>query len=219
MASYPHSARHRRRSAQLQQALERTDAHHRLLKSALDVQETRNARAGLDKRLDELRDIPQLPDRAVEKMHALRRRVIREKRRLKRIAAERKKLKADAHSLETNKQVLNHASRIDALGDQTQWLTTLDGQIKKLRAEIQRLDDEIQQQLGGIQGKTSPEELSQDAFAALRRPGMLLREQTEQLDRAKQELDAAQKELEHQSSKFTTACPRPPRVDMQDSLV
>lgn len=205
-------------AAELSQALERTDAHHRLLKAALEVQPLWNARTEIDKKLDELRDIPQLPERAVEKMHALRRRVIREKRRLRRMAAERKRLKTDAHGLETNKQVLNHATRIDALGDQAQWLTTLDGQIKKLRAEIQRLDDEIQQQLGGIAGKTSPEELSQDAFAALRRPGMLLREQTEQLDRARQELEAAQKELEHLSSKFTTAARGRRAEDLQESL-
>ncbi|HUE74112.1 MAG TPA: AAA family ATPase, partial [Pirellulaceae bacterium] len=205
-------------AAELSLALERTDAHHRLLKAALDVQPLWNSRTEIDKRLDELRDIPQLPERAVEKMHALRRRVIREKRRLRRMAAERKRLKTDAHGLETDKQVLNHATRIDALGDQAQWLTTLDGQIKKLRAEIQRLDDEIQQQLGGIAGKTSPEELSQDAFAALRRPGMLLREQTEQLDRAKQELDAAQKDFEHLSGKFTTAARGRRAEDLQESL-
>ncbi|HZL91398.1 MAG TPA: AAA family ATPase [Pirellulaceae bacterium] len=205
-------------AAELEQALERTDAHHRLLKAALDIQPLWNARAEIDKRLEALRDIPQLPERAVERMHSLRRRVIREKRRLKRIAAERKRLKAHAHGLETNKQVLNHATRIDALGDQAQWLTTLDGQIKKLRAEIQRLDDEIQQQLGGIQGKTSPEELSQDAFAALRRPGMLLREQSEQLDRAKQELEAAQSDFEHLSGKFTTAARGRRAEDLQQSL-
>ncbi len=205
-------------AADLAQALERTDAHHRLLKAALDIQAMWNARADLDQRLDALRDISQLPERAVEKMHALRRRVIREKRRLKRIAAARKRLKADAHGLEINKQVLNHATRIDALSDQAQWLTTLDGQIKKLRAEIQRLDDEIQQQLGGIAGKTSPEELSQDAFAALRRPGMLLREQTEQLDRARQEFDAAQKDVEHLTGKFASAARGRRGEDLQGTL-
>ena len=205
-------------AAELERSLERTDAHHRVLRAALDVQPLWNARADIDKRLEELRDIPRLPERAVEKMHALRRRVIREKRRLRRMAAERKRLKGDAQGLETNKQVLNHATRIEALGDQAQWLTTLDGQIKKLRAEIQRLDDEIQQQLGGIQGKTSPEELSQDAFAALRRPGMLLREQTEQLDRARQELEAAQKDFEHLSGKFTTAAHGRRAEDLQQAL-
>ena len=205
-------------AAELEQALERTDAHHRLLKAALDVSPLWTARAELDQQLDALRDIPQLPDRAVEKMHALRRRVLREKRRLRRMAAERKRLRGDAQGLEINKQVLNHATRIDALGDQAQWLTTLDAQIKKLRGEIQRLDNEIQEQLGGIQGKSSPEELSQDAFAALRRPGMLLREQTEQLDRAKHECDAAQQDLEHLTGKFTSAARGRRPEDLQEAL-
>lgn len=205
-------------AADLEQALERTDAHHRLLKAALDIQQLWNAREELNRQIESLRDIPQLPDRAVEKMHSLRRRVRREKRRLQRIAVQRKKMRADAHGLEINKQVLNHATRIEALGDQAQWLASLDGQIKKLRAEVQRLDQEIQEQLGGIQGKSSPEELSQDAFAALRRPGMLLREQTEQLDRAKQECDAAASDLAHLSAKLNSAAKGRRPEDLQEAL-
>ena len=72
--------------------------------------------------------------------------------------------------------------------------------------------------IGEHGGKTSPEELSQDAFAALRRPGMLLREQTEQLDRAKNECEAAEKELEHLSAKFLAAARGRRAEDLQESL-
>ena len=205
-------------AADLEQAVIRSEEYHRLLKAALDIQDLWNARAALDEKLEALRDIPQLPERAIEKMGTLRRRVRREKKRLARIASQRKQLRRDASELEISRQVLNHATRIEALGDQAQWLATLDAQIKKLRAEIQRLDDEIQQQLGGIQGKTSPEELSQDAFAALRRPGMYLREQTEQLDRARNEADAAAKDLEHLRTKFATAAQGRRPEDLQEAL-
>jgi uncharacterized protein YhaN len=202
----------------LQHALERTEEHHRRLKAALDVLELWNSRAAVDQQLERLRDIPQLPNRAVERMGTLRRRVRRAKRKLRALAAQRKKLRREALSLEINKQVLNHATRIEALTDQAQWLATLDAQIKKLRAEIERLDGEIQQQVGGIQGKISPEEISQEAFAALRRPGMLLREQTEQLDRARQECDAANLELEHAASKYAAAAKGRRPEELQQAL-
>ena len=204
-------------AAELEGGLEKTDSSHRMFEAALGVQGTWNLRSDLDRQLAALRDVKQLPPRAVEKLEALQRRVSKLKRHMKRLAAKRLELRGEVEQLDVNKLVLGQANRIEAIGEQAPWITTLEGQMLKLKEEIRRLDTELEQQLGSGKGN-KPDELSAENYAVLKKPAVQLREANEKHDEAKQESEAAQREFEHYAGKFASSARNRQADDLQTAV-
>ena len=69
------------------------------------------------------------------------------------MAVRGKQLREEAGEIVVNRPLLAQANRIEALGEQTQWIVSLDTQIQKTKDDIRRLDTEIEQQIVTRQGK------------------------------------------------------------------
>ena len=207
-------------AGELEKSLENTDISTRLFEAALEVQDPWNLRCELERQLAALRDIKQLPPQSVEKLTALHRGAKRARRRLKQIAAKRKELRDDSDKLTVNRLILNQSHRIESIGEQAQWITSLETQIQKLRDELRRLEAEMQGQSTGAVagGKNNLEEISADAYAVLRRPATQLREAIDQCDKAKLEADAAQSDFEHLGGKLTATARNTPLVGLHENL-
>ncbi len=194
-------------AALLEKQISEIEAGSHVLRAALDVQNVWNMRADLLRQLELLKDVRQLPEKAVEKLDECLQRIAKCRGRLKKLSAHRESYRKDLESLEVNKLLVSHASRIEALHDQSQWVMALDDQLVKLRQEVKRLDDEIDQAVHGFSksaGVTTLDELPKETVAVLRRPGQLLREENEKLDKAKQEAAEAKRELDQAAQQYET---------------
>ena len=201
---------------ELEGTLSKTDGSHRLFEAALEVQGSWNLRADLERQIGSLRDIKQLPERAVEKLEGLNRKVKSLRKQVKKVALRGKQLRQEAGEILVNRPLLAQANRIEALGEQTQWIIALESQIQKLKDDIRRLDAEIEQQIGAAKG--SKDELSADNYSVLKKPAVQLREASETLDAAKQEAEVAQREFEILSGKFTASAKNRKAEDLQEGV-
>jgi uncharacterized protein YhaN len=194
-------------AAQFEKQIAEIESGSHVLRAALDVQNVWNLRGDLLRQLELLKDVRQLPDKAIEKLDECLKRISQCRSRLKRLSAHRESYRKDLESLDVNKLLLSHASRIEALHDQSQWVMALDDQLVKLRQEVKRLDDEIDQAVTGFSksaGGTTLDELPKETVAVLRRPGQALREENEKLDKAKQEAAEAKRELDQAAAQYET---------------
>lgn len=181
------------------------EAGSHVLRAALDVQSVWNLRADVQRQLDLLKDVRQLPDKAVEKLEECLKRIAQCKGRLKKLRSRRDEYRRDLESLEVNRLLLGHASRIEALHDQAQWIMSLDDGLAKLREEVKRLDDEIEAAVTGFSksaGSGSLDELPRETVAVLRRPAQAIREENEKLEKAKQEAADAKREHEAATAQY-----------------
>jgi uncharacterized protein YhaN len=194
-------------AAQLEKQIAEIEAGSHVLRAALDVQNVWNLRSDLLRQLELLKDIRQLPEKALEKLDACLQRIAKCRSRLKKLSAHRESYKKDLESLDVNRLLLSHASRIEALHDQSQWVMALDDQLTKLRQEVKRLDDEIDQAVHGFSksaGGRALDELPKETVAVLRRPAQLLREESEKLEKAQQEAADAKRELDQAAAQYET---------------
>src|SRR6185503_15651319 len=132
------------------------------------------------------------------------------------MVARGKQLREEAGEIVVNRPLLAQANRIEALGEQTQWIISLETQIQKTKDDIRRLDTEIEQQIGAAKG--SKDELSAENYSVLKKPAVQLREATETLDAAKQEAEVAQREFEVLSGKFTASAKNRKAEDLQEGV-
>jgi uncharacterized protein YhaN len=195
-------------AAALEKEIAAIEAGSHVLRAALDVQNVWNLRADLFRQLELLKDVRQLPEKAVEKLDECLKRIARCRARMKKLAAHRDTYRKDLESLEVNRLLLSHASRIEALHDQAQWVMQLDDQLVKLREEVRKLDAEIEAAVNGFSksagGGTTLDELPKETVNVLRRPAQLLREENEKLDKARQEAAEAKRELEQAAQQYET---------------
>jgi len=201
---------------ELEGSLSKNDGSHRLFEAALEVQGSWNLRSDLERQIATLRDVKQLPERAVEKLEALNLKVKSLRRQVKKITIRGKQLRQEAAEIVVNRPLLAQANRIEALGEQTQWIVALESQIQKFKDDIRRLDAEIEQQIGAAKG--NKDDLSAENYSVLKKPAIQLREATENLDAAKQEAEVAQREFEVLSGKFTASAKNRKAEDLHEGV-
>ena len=201
---------------ELQGALSKTDGSHRLFEAALEVQGAWNLRSDLERQIALLRDVKQLPDRAVEKLDGLNSKIKTLRRKVKKIVARGKQLRKEAGEIQVNQPLLAQENRIEALGEQSQWIASLESQIQKFKDDIRRIDAEIEQQIGAAKG--TKDELSAENYSVLKKPAIQLREATENLDAARQETEVAQREFEVLSGKFTASAKNRRAEDLHEGV-
>ena len=201
-----------------EQILQIDNASH-VLRAALDVQGPWNLRDDSQRQLAVLKDVKQLPDRSVEKLEAINLRLTAGRKRLKKLLSSRTRLKRDLASLEVNKVLLGHAGRIESLHDQSQWILGLVGQVDKLRGEVKKLDADIDAAITGYRGAGgSLDELPRETVAVLRRPGQVIREESEKLDKAKQEADEAKRALDAAVAQYEQVSRSKHLTDLNQSI-
>ena len=197
-------------AAELERQIAEIEAGSHVVRAALDVQNVWNMRADLLRQLELLKDVRQLPDKAVERFDACLKRISQCRTLLAKFTGRRNRYRKEIASLEINRLLLNHASRIEALHDQSQWIIALENQLQKLREEVKRLDDEIDAAVNGFSKSAggqskSLDELPRETVAVLRRPSQAVREENEKLEKAKQEADEAKRTLDQAVAQYDSA--------------
>lgn len=186
-------------AGELERSIDGNDAASRLMEVALEIQQPWYVRVDLDRQIASMATVKALPEKAVERLELLKRRIQKGKKQLKRLAQRNEQLNKDLESIEVNRSLIAAIPRIEALGEHSQWLVTLEGQITRLKEELKRLDQEIDGQLGGLAkqgGATNLDELPRDTVALLKKPAQQLREEGEAVEKARVEAENTKRDLE-----------------------
>jgi len=174
------------------------DGEHqaRTIEIAVELKPNWLRRAKLTHQLEQYSGTIQLPDDAIERLDELARILESHQREAAILEGQRLQLGEESGRLGINDLLLRCACRIDALGEQRDWLQSLERQMEDLEAEAeefeQRLENE-QQRLGSVLGLADQDtlkEISNADIEALQPFIKDIRSAQKQVDVAQGDLDA-----------------------------
>ncbi|MEO2046052.1 MAG: AAA family ATPase, partial [Pirellulales bacterium] len=136
-----------------------------------------------------------LPENAIDRLETYQEKIAGHQREADILQGQRSQLSDEIENLDINQHLVQHASRIEALGEQRDWLQALERQAERLTEEA----EESQQRLTSEQARLSSSLGISDNPTALRtlseRDLKNLRPQIQALQRTQQQVDQAQQEL------------------------
>lgn len=187
------------------------------------VREPWNQRADLDRRLAGLGNVKQVSEEDVLKIEQLDEQVRQVKHRRRVWGKRAKKLRAEGTGLVVNRNLLKAASRIDALGEHSTWITTLEAQVDRLNDEIRKIDAEIASQVGqinipGAQRIGGDGDYALRVVTTLRVPAKSLKSAHERLENAKREAEEFRRQAESVSNLAETRVGVPRGMDLTRAL-
>ncbi len=137
-----------------------------------------------------------LPEDAIERLDTLAKKIESHQREGAILEGQRRQLREEAKRLGINERLVKAASRIDALGEQRDWLQSLERQMEDLEAEAEELEQRLeneQERLGAALGLADPSSLREISNADLEGLQPLMKENRaaqKRVDEAQQDLDA-----------------------------
>lgn len=118
----------------------RAQHHARTLEIALGLKPNWRKREKIAEQLAQLATNIQLPDDALERLDELNRKIEDHQRQADMLAGQRKQLHDDCQKLGINELLVKNAHRVEALGEQRDWLQALDRQISELTADATEIE-------------------------------------------------------------------------------
>lgn len=182
----------------------------RVLEAAVTVRESWQARDELDARLESTEPGDAVPREAVDKLDNIRNRLAALSRRQMRAKRRRKALRAEQATLDTNRLLLRHSARIEALVEQEGWFASLENQVRSLEEQAAAADRQYKAALELHRGEHRGAEaalgkLDQARLAALRVAARGLQGPLENWRAARREAALAQQQAETLSGEIQTA--------------
>lgn len=167
----------------------------RTIEIAVGLKDNWRKRIKLNEQIEQFAGRVQLPDDAVGRLEGLNRKIEQHQRQADILQGQRHQLRDEAQRLGINELLVRNACRIDALGEQREWLESLSRQMDELEAEARtfenRLDSE-QKRLGEVLGLSSSRQLREISDDDLEN----LQPHVESIRVAQKKLDAAQRHYE-----------------------
>ncbi|MGD9719790.1 MAG: AAA family ATPase [Pirellulales bacterium] len=156
--------------SRLEAEVARFEKQGRELSLARALQERWLRRAEVDERLRGLGGFESLPDDALAQWDQLEARLARRKRRYEALAVQRRTLRERIAALGINDLLCRQALRLEALGEQQQWIASLETQVTDLAAELAELERRRAEgtQKFGIAAEVSGQPLSKRGLSDLR---------------------------------------------------
>lgn len=168
----------------------------RTIELAVGLKPNWRKRAKLTSQLKQYEGGVQIPDDGLERLDALNCKIEEHQREADVLKGQRQQLKEESDRLDVNRLLVKNACRINALGEQRDWLQSLERQIEDLEGEAeefeQRLENE-QERLGRALGVADREHLkvvSKADVESLQPHVKDLRAAQKRVEQAQQEVDA-----------------------------
>jgi uncharacterized protein YhaN len=99
-------------------------------------------RVSIERQLAGLGSFEALPPNALARFDRVETRLAARRRRLARLKSERRELATSVEQLNINEALCRQALRLEALGEQQQWIGALQGQVESLESEVLELESE-----------------------------------------------------------------------------
>ncbi len=167
----------------------------RTIEIAVGLKENWRRRAKLTSQLQQFNNTIQLPDDAAARLDALNRKLEEHQREADILEGQRRQLREETERLGINELLVQNASRIDALGEQRDWLISLDRQIDDLDTEAKDLQKRFtneQERLASALGIAKSDHLKQFSSAEFESLEPLL----DDIQAAQKKVDSAIREVD-----------------------
>ncbi len=132
-----------REVARLEEESRRVEQQARVIELAIELRGRWDRRADLDEQLAALGPLDEIPEGAVDRLDALAERVQRHRHEAEPLQQQRRHLRTEVSRLTVNETLWRQSARIEALGHQESWITTLESQAAELQSEIVSLETEL----------------------------------------------------------------------------
>ncbi|MCG8448722.1 MAG: hypothetical protein MI725_03955, partial [Pirellulales bacterium] len=180
-----------------QQAQVRTcEVQARTIEIAAGIKPNWRKRAKISSQLQQYSGSIDLPEDALERLDELNHKIEKHQREADILSGQRQQLREEIERLGINERLMNNGCRIGALGEQRDWLQSLDRQIEDLQAEAEQFEQLLeneQQRLGQALGVADREHLqviSKADLEGLQPQIKQLRALQKQVERARDEFEA-----------------------------
>ena len=140
----------------------------RTIEIAVGLKENWRKRIKLSEQIEQFAPRTRLPDDALERLDALNKKIAQHQRQADILQGQRHQLRDEAQRLGINESLVRNGSRIDALGEQRDWLDALCRQKEQLENEARDYENRVaaeQQRLGealGLSGGRQLREISEE---------------------------------------------------------
>lgn len=183
---------------------QRLEAESRRIELAIQIADRWNARKGIEQQIEAFGTLPDPRDVNIEQLDSLNQQMAACRERLEQIKAQRAAIKAEARELPINRRLWNQRSRVDALTEHLPWVEALQRQVKRLKDEIDTLENTLSRELSGLGDQLhlkldDVRALTNRSLQSLKSTARRLHEQRERLKRLKDELEKTEFDLgQHQ---------------------
>ena len=163
---------------------------------ALQTRDLWSKRSRLQRHLDRLGPVAEIPADSVQKLEQLAETVEQRRRQIEQLKRRRREIRREAALLPLNERLWSHAARIEALAELLPWIGSLQTQVEQLRGEVQVLASRQG-------GKVSKLDLSEDidtdrlpdisrrSLSLLRSPARSVRDESQRHKQAEEEYETA----------------------------
>ncbi|MCA9233886.1 MAG: AAA family ATPase [Planctomycetales bacterium] len=162
---------------------------------AVGIKDNWRKREQLDLQLAQLAGRVKLPEDAVDRLNELSAKIEKHQRQADILQGQRQQLKEESERLGINELLVNCSCRIDALGEQRDWLQSLERQREDLEREARQFESRVaseQKRLADVLGLAEARHLREITETDLEN----LQPQIDALRAAQKRLDAAQRNLD-----------------------
>jgi len=169
--------------------------HARTIETAVGLKPNWRKRVKISSQLQQLSGGIQLPDDALQRLEELSRRIEEHGREADILEGQRRQLREDSEQLGINELLVKNSHRIEALGEQRDWVQSLERQIDDLSAEAEQFETRLsneQQRLGkalGVADHSRLKDISAAEIEELQPYIQTARATQKQVDSAQRALD------------------------------
>jgi len=195
--------------ARLEENIERMERESRAVEVGLQIREDWHKRVDVRQRLKKLGPPVELPERVVERLDDLNEQIAQHREEIEQIKRSRRVLVEEAGAQPINRRLWSRACQVEAVCEHGPWISSLEGQIKRLHEEIKESEDDLRaawKELG-LSADEMPEftpEISHRMLATLRGPARSVQEANDRLHAARAEREDSRREAEEVSEQLQT---------------
>lgn len=130
--------------SQLEEELKEAERRARRFEIALGLKPLWSDRVRVDNEMLRYVDLTKLPESAIEKLDSLNTSSEEQQKRIAGIRGQRRQLRDEINELSVNEVLVRSCCRLDALGEQQDWLSALERQSAELTEETEKLESRIE---------------------------------------------------------------------------
>ena len=212
-----------REVVRLEEENHQTEHQTRVIELAVTLRERWMQREELDDQLAALGPSATLPEGAVQRLDELNARLQKYQQQVEQLRQRRQQLGEEAARSKINEPLWRQAARIEALLEQEPWIASLDGQVRELQAEVDRLQSDLDAQCKqlGLGDQTEADALpavSARSLATLRPPAKAMKLCRGQLEEANRQQATARETAESLDRQIEAALTARGESDLADAM-
>lgn len=207
----------------LEESIERMERESRAVEVGLQIREDWFKRVDVRQRLKKLGPQIELPERAVERLDELNEQISQHREEIEQIKRNRRVIVEEAGAQPINRRLWSRACQVEAVCEHGPWISSLEGQIKRLHEEIKDSEEEVRaawKELG-LSADEMPDftpDISHRMLATLRGPTRSVQEANDRLQAAKAEREDSRREAEEISEQLQTELTETGETELDQAL-